>query len=94
MLFRSVWEEGQRGIPQQSALWAICVTSHFMELWATLFAGCGKAAFTFPYAVNSAVHGGMGSYAQVHNASGIVKKKRRIFRLCRIAAGEFSFCYI
>ena len=51
------------GIPPQSALWAVCITPRLMELWATLFAGCGKAAFAFPYAVNSVVHSGMGSYA-------------------------------
>ena len=39
-----------------------------MELWATLFAGCGKAAFAFPYAVNGVVHSGMGSYAHFHDA--------------------------
>ena len=40
------------GIPPPSALWAVCITPRLMELWATLFAGCGKAAFAFPYAVN------------------------------------------
>ena len=25
----------------------MCITPRFMELWATLFAGCGKAAFCF-----------------------------------------------
>lgn len=39
-----------------------------MELWATLFAGCGKAAIAFPYAVNGVVHSGMGSYAHFHDA--------------------------
>ena len=39
-----------------------------MELWATLFAGCGKAALAFPYAVNGVVHDGMGSYAHFHDA--------------------------
>lgn len=39
-----------------------------MELWATLFAGCGKATLAFPYAVNGVVHNGMGSYAYFHNA--------------------------
>ena len=38
-----------------------------MELWATLFAGCGKAALAFPYAVNGVVHSGMGSYAHFHD---------------------------
>ena len=47
------------GIPPQPALWAVCITPRLMELWATLFAGCGKAAFAFPYAVNSVVHSGM-----------------------------------
>ena len=51
------------GIPPPSALCVMCITPRLMELWATLFAGCGKAAFTFPYAVNSVVHSGMGSYA-------------------------------
>ena len=55
-------EEKSR-IPPPSALWAVCITPRLMELWATLFAGCGKAAFAFPYAVNSVVHSGMGSYA-------------------------------
>ena len=39
-----------------------------MELWATLFAGCGKAALAFPYAVNGVVHSGIGSYAHFHDA--------------------------
>ncbi len=39
-----------------------------MDLWATLFAGCGKAALAFPYAVNGVVHSGMGSYAHFHDA--------------------------
>ena len=56
------------GIPPPSALWAVCITPRLMELWATLFAGCGKAAFAFPYAVNSVVHSGMGSYDTVHDA--------------------------
>ena len=43
------------GIPPQPALWAVCITPRLMELWATLFAGCGKAAFAFPYAVNETV---------------------------------------
>ena len=34
------------GIPPPSALWAMCITSRLMELWATLFAGCGKAMLT------------------------------------------------
>ena len=38
-----------------------------MELWATLFAGCGKAALAFPYAVNGVVHSGIASYAHFHN---------------------------
>ena len=46
----------------------MCITSRLMELWATLFAGCGKAAFAFPYAVNGVVHSGMGSYAHFHDA--------------------------
>jgi len=39
-----------------------------MELWATLFAGCGKAALAFPHPVNGVVHDGMGSYAHFHDA--------------------------
>ena len=39
-----------------------------MELWATLFAECGKAALAFPYSVNGVVHSGMGSYAHFHDA--------------------------
>ena len=39
-----------------------------MELWATLFAGCGKAALAFPCPVNGVVHDGMGSYAHFHDA--------------------------
>ena len=61
------------GIPPQSALWAVCITPRLMELWATLFAGCGKAAFAFPYAVNGVVHSGMGSYAHFHNALLLLK---------------------
>ena len=36
------------GIPPPSALCVMCITPLLMELWATLFAGCGKAAFAFP----------------------------------------------
>ena len=61
------------GIPPPSALWAVCITPRLMELWATLFAGCGKAAFAFPYAVNSVVHSGMGSYAHFHDAFLLLK---------------------
>ena len=61
------------GIPSPSALWAMCITPRLMELWATLFAGCGKAAFAFPYAVNSVVHSGMGSYAHFHDALLLLK---------------------
>ena len=46
----------------------MCITGYLMELWETLFAGCGKAVFAFPYAVNSVVHGGIASYAHFHNA--------------------------
>ncbi len=46
----------------------MCITPHLMELWATLFAGCGKAALAFPYPVNGVVHDGMGSYAHFHDA--------------------------
>ena len=51
------------GILPPSALWAVCITPRLMELWATLFAAYGKAAFAFPYAANSVAHSGMGSYA-------------------------------
>ena len=61
------------GIPPPSALWAVCITPRLMELWATLFAGCGKAAFAFPYAVNGVVHSGMGSYAHFHDAFLLLK---------------------
>ncbi len=56
------------GIPQSSALCVMCITSRLMELWATLFAGCGKAVLAFPYAVNGVVHSGMRSYAHFHDA--------------------------
>jgi len=41
-----------------------------MELWETLFAGCGKAAFAFPQAVNGVFHSSMNaaSYAHFHDA--------------------------
>ena len=61
------------GIPSQSALCVMCITPRLMELWATLFAGCGKAAFAFPYAVNGVVHSGMGSYAYFHDAFLLLK---------------------
>ena len=61
------------GIPPPPALWAVCITLCLMELWATLFAGCGKAAFAFPYAVNGVVHSGMGSYAHFHDAFLLLK---------------------
>ena len=72
--FRGFYKKiGMGGIPPPSALWAMCITSRLMELWATLFAGCGKAAFAFPYAVNSVVHSGMGSYAHFHDALLLLK---------------------
>lgn len=40
----------------------------FMELWATLFARCGKDVSHFPHLVNSVVHDGMDSYAHFHDA--------------------------
>ena len=55
------------GIPPPSALWAMCITSRLMELWATLFAGCGKAAFAFPYAVNGVVHKKMEGVNETEN---------------------------
>ena len=39
-----------------------------MELWETLFAGCGKAAFAFPQAVNGGFHSSIASYAHFHDA--------------------------
>lgn len=38
-----------------------------MKLWETLFAGCGKAAVTFPCPVNGVFHSKMGSYAHFHD---------------------------
>ena len=61
-------KEGKSGIPQSSALCVMCITLCLMELWAAPFAGCGKAALAFPYAVNGVVHSGMGSYAHFHDA--------------------------
>lgn len=61
-------KEGGERISPQSALWAMCITQYLMELWATLFTGCGKATFAFPCAVNGVVHSGMGSYAHFHDA--------------------------
>ena len=61
-------KEGKSGIQQASALCVMCITPRLMELWATLFAGCGKAALAFPYPVNGVVHDGMGSYAHFHGA--------------------------
>lgn len=49
----------------------MCVTVRFMELWATLFAGCGKGVFSFPRLVNGVVHGGMVSYGRGITNSGI-----------------------
>ena len=46
----------------------MCITGHLMELWETLFAGCGKVLFTFPWAVNGVFHGGMAGYAHFHCA--------------------------
>ena len=46
----------------------MCITGHLMELWETLFAGCGKVLFTFPRAVNGVFHGGMAGYAHFHCA--------------------------
>ena len=46
----------------------MCITGYLMELWATPFAGCGKAALAFPYAVNGVVHSGIASYAHFHDA--------------------------
>lgn len=38
-----------------------------MKLWETLFAGCGKAAVTFPCPVNGVFHSEIGSYAHFHD---------------------------
>jgi hypothetical protein len=38
-----------------------------MELWETLFAGCRKAAFAFPQAVNGVFHSSIASYAHFHD---------------------------
>ena len=46
----------------------MCITVRFMELWATLFARCGKGVFSFPYLVNGVVHNGMVSYVHFHDA--------------------------
>jgi hypothetical protein len=46
----------------------MCITGWVMQLWETLFAGCGKAVSAFPCAVNSVFHGGMASYAYFHDA--------------------------
>lgn len=43
-----------------SALWVMCITPRLMELWATLFTGCGKAVLAFPHPVNGVVHSGNG----------------------------------
>ena len=56
------------GIPPPSALWAMCITPRLMELWAILFAGCGKAVFCFSISCEWCVHSGMGSYAHFHDA--------------------------
>ena len=61
-------QEGMGGIPPPSAWCVMCITPLLMELWATLFTGCGKATFAFPCAVNNVVHSGMGSYAHFHDA--------------------------
>ena len=60
---KKVWE----WISPLLALCVMCVTSRLMELWAAPFAGCGKAALAFSYAVNGVVHSGMGSYAHFHD---------------------------
>ena len=46
----------------------MCITVWFMELWATLFARCGKGVFSFTHLVNGVVHNGMVSYAHFHDA--------------------------
>ena len=35
------------GISPKQTLWNYCITGCFMELWKTLFAGCGKAGLYF-----------------------------------------------
>lgn len=46
----------------------MCITGCFMKLWKTLFAGCGKAGFAFPWAVNRVFHNGIACYAYFHDA--------------------------
>lgn len=55
----------------------MCITGHLMELWETLFAGCGKVLFTFPWAVNGVFHGGMAGYAHFHCAIFFVFQRSR-----------------
>ena len=43
----------------------MCVTVRFMELWETVFTGCGKG-IAFPCAVNAVFHSGMDGYAYFH----------------------------
>ena len=52
-----------------------------MELWETLFAGCGKAAFAFPQAVNGVSHSFIASYAHFHDVCLIfvIYKKNLVF---------------
>ena len=45
----------------------MCITVRFMELWATLFARCGKGVFSFTHLVKGVVHNGMVSYAHFHD---------------------------
>ena len=54
-----------------------------MELWETLFAGCGKAAFAFPQAVNGIFHSFIASYAHFHDAEVINfhNKTRSVYNL-------------
>lgn len=46
----------------------MCITGCFLELWETLFAGCGKNTLFFPQAVNRVFHGGIVSYTHFHDA--------------------------
>lgn len=51
----------------------MCITGRIMELWKTVFAGCGKAP-AFPCAVNAFSIGGMVCYAHFHGANKLINK--------------------
>ena len=57
-------DTGRNGLDSVAAgEWEMCITGYAAKLWEMLFAGCGKAAFAFPQAVNSIFHGEAASYA-------------------------------